>query len=241
MEKELVYPFLGEFNLIILRVVLVASPILLSDPLLVSRPCTYVDFKVERKTECDVELLFEAFKDLVSQEETELLGGIYSRPKKHDFPEYKYAMMGRACQHPLGGSGDQVTIDWGYLYLASLKPDAKFYFDSDDGYILCCLPVKKDEKTVGLVIAYDDLISINYFGEWKKAYWTNTYATILDAVGAALKDRESVLEKAKKFDKEIQDKAEAVAGRDYAYLCNLSYRQAVAAHKLICSLRCMGI
>jgi len=210
------------------------SPILLTDPLLVSRPCTYVDFNVERKTECDVELLFEVFKDLVTQEESELLGGTYYRPERQDLPEYRYAMMGRACQHPLGGSGDQVTIDWGYLYLASQKPDAQFYFDNEDEYLLCCLPVAKDEKTVGLVIAYDDLVSINYFGEWKKAYWTNTYATILDAIGAALKDRECVLEKTQEFDKEIQDKAEATAGRDYAYLCNLSYRQAVAAHKLIC-------
>lgn len=208
------------------------SPIVLSDLLLVSRPCTYVDFKVERKTTCDVNILFEVSRDLVTQEETEILGGTYYRPEKQNLPGYHYAVMGRACQHPLGGSGDQVTIDWGYLYLASQKQGVQFLFDAEDGTLVCRLPIEKEEA--GLVIAYDDLISINYFGEWKRAYWTKTYATILDAIGAALADREEVLAKASKLDKEINEKAETLGGENYAYLCNLSYRQAVSAHKLIC-------
>ena len=223
--------YIFENEKLILRVKF-TSPIVLSDLLLVSRPCTYVDFKVERKTACDVDILFEVSKDLVTQEEAELLGGTYYRPEKPDLPGYNYAMMGRACQHPLGGSGDQVTSDWGYVYLASQKQGAQFLFDAEDGSLVCRLPIEKEEA--GLVIAYDDLISINYFGEWKKAYWTKTYATILDVVGAALADREEVLAKASELDKEIHEKAEAVGGEHYAYLCNLSYRQAVSAHKLIC-------
>lgn len=210
------------------------SPIVLAEPLLVSRPCTYVDFSVERKTTCEVEILFEVSRDLVSQEETELLGGNYYRPAKKEMPDFHYAMMGRACQHPLGNSGDQVTIDWGYLYLASRAQGTEFSFNKEDGNLWCRLLLNQEKTSTGLVIAYDDLISINYFGEWKKAYWTKTYATILDAIGAALADREEVLAKASKLDKEIHEKAEAVGGEHYAYLCNLSYRQAVAAHKLIC-------
>lgn len=209
------------------------SPIMLSEPLLVSRPCTYVDFKVERKTECDVNILFETSRDLVSQQEAEFLGGCYYRPAKKEIPDFHYAMMGRACQHPLGGSGDQVTIDWGYLYLASKANGAQFAFYKEDGNLVCRLPMGTNELETGLVIAYDDLISINYFGDWRKAYWTTEYATILDAIGVAFRDRMDVLEKAKKFDKELQEKAEAVGGQDYAYLCNLSYRQAVSAHKLV--------
>lgn len=210
------------------------SPILLSDPLLVSRPCTYVDFTIERKDICDVDILFEVSRDLVTQEETELLGGNYNRPKKKGISGFCYATMGRACQRPLGGSGDQVTIDWGYVYLASQKQGAHFSFDAEDGNLLCCLPIEKKESSAGLVIAYDDLVSINYFGEWKRAYWTKTYDTILDAIGAALADREEVLQKARRLDKEIHEKAKVLGGEHYAYLCDLSYRQAVAAHKLIC-------
>lgn len=209
------------------------SPIILSDFLLVSRPCTYVDFRVERKMACEVDVIFEASRDLVSQKEAELLGGCYYRAKKNDIPDYQYAMMGRACQHPLGGSGDQVTIDWGYLYLASRRQGAQFSFNKEDGNLVCQLPMMKEVNEAEIVIAYDDLISINYFGEWRKAYWTTYYETILDAIGSAFADHEEVLEKAQEFDADIQMKAECLGGKDYAYLCNLSYRQAVAAHKLV--------
>ena len=43
------------------------SPLLLTDMLLVSRPCTYVDFTVTKKTDCDVTLHLEVFPDLVTQ------------------------------------------------------------------------------------------------------------------------------------------------------------------------------
>lgn len=209
------------------------SPIMLTEPLLVSRPCTYVNFKVERKEACEVDVIFEASRDLVSQEETELLGGCYYRPAKNELSDFHYAMMGRACQHPLGGSGDQVTIDWGYLYLASKAEGAKFAFYKEEGNLVCRLPMSEDNSETELVIAYDDLISINYFGDWRKAYWTTVYETILDAIGSALCDHKEVLKRAEKFDMELQKKAEAIGGKDYAFLCNLSYRQAVSAHKLI--------
>ena len=139
--------------------------------------------------------------------------------------------MGRANQQPLGGSGDRVTIDWGYVYLASEKKEAVLSFDEEAGKLSWSSPIGKE---TGLIIAYDDLLSINYFGEWRKAYWTKVYPTIQDAIGAAFKDREEVLAKAMKLDEEIHAKAEAIGGESYAYLCNLSYRQTVAAHKLIC-------
>ena len=78
-----------------------------------------------------------------------------------------------------------------------------------------------------------DLVSVNYFGEWRKGAWTDCYGTIPEAVGAALSDREEVLERAKKLDADIHDRAFALGGEAYAYLCCLSYRQGVAAHKLI--------
>lgn len=210
------------------------SPLLLSDPVLVSRPCTYVDFVVEKKTECNVELVFEVSRDLVTQQIAQVLGGTYDRPGKQGTPDYHYAFMGRANQQPLGGSGDRVTIDWGYVYLASAEEEACFSYDEEAGRLGWYSNVGEKECKTGFVIAYDDLLSINYFGEWRKAYWTKIYPTIQDAIGVALADRKEVLAKAKKLDEEIHSAAEAIGGERYAYLCNLSYRQTVAAHKLIC-------
>lgn len=210
------------------------SPLLLSDPVLVSRPCTYVDFKVEKKTECNVEIIYTLSIDLVTQHIAQVLGGTYYRPEKSGTPSYHYAFMGRANQQPLGGSGDRVTIDWGYVYLASQQEGAQLSFDEEAGRIGWQFKIEEKECETGLVLAYDDLLSINYFGEWRKAYWTKIYPTIQDAIGAAMADREEVLAKAKQLDEEIYEKAVASGGEKYAYLCNFSYRQTVAAHKLIC-------
>lgn len=210
------------------------SPLLLSDPVLVSRPCTYVDFVVKKKTECNVELTFEVSRDLVSQRIAQVVGGVYHKQKKSKMLEYQYAVMGRANQQPLGGSGDRVTIDWGYVYLATTQLEAKLSYDEEAGRLYWNAKPEEVSGKTGFILAYDDLLSINYFGEWRKAYWTKIYPTIQDAIGVAFEEQEEVLAKAEKLDKEIQEKAEAIGGERYAYLCNLAYRQTVAAHKLIC-------
>lgn len=210
------------------------SPLVLTNPVLVSRPCTYVDFTVKKKVECDVSIIFEATKDLVTQQNDKVVGDSFYRPGKGEVPDYSYCFMGRANQNPLGSSGDKVTIDWGYLYLASTESGAQMSFEHLTGKLCCQLPIIESEHEAGLIIAYDDLIAMNYFGEWRRAFWTKEYATILDAIGAAFADKESVILKAKELDEEIYKKAMDFGGESYAYLCNMSYRQTVAAHKLIC-------
>lgn len=209
------------------------SPLLLEDLMLVSRPCTYVDFTVERKTDCEVYVDFLASSDLVQQKKDALVGGTADKEGTESRPAFSYAWMGRAFQQPLGNSGDHVTIDWGYAYLASREEDAVLHYDEKGGKLCCRLPFGKTKQTAGMVIAYDDLLSINYFGQWRKAYWTSAYEDILDAIGGSLADREAVLSRAALFDEELMQKAETVGGKDYAFLCCFSYRHAVAAHKLI--------
>lgn len=209
---------------IILRVRF-TSPLLLDDMNLVSRPCTYVDFEVEKKESCSVEIDVQVSSDLVSQKKEPLVGFEGSRP------DFKWAQMGRAAQRPLGGSGDNVTIDWGYVYLASDRPDAVCGYDAENEQLFCHLPAENTET--GLIIAYDDLLSINYFGQWRKAYWTKTYKTLADAISAAFADREETLERAKKLDEHIEEEAQKIGGDAYALICDLAYRHTIAAHKLV--------
>lgn len=209
------------------------SPLLLTDMVLVSRPCTYVDITVIKKTDCDVRLRFEVFRDLVTQQIAQVVGGVYNRPTKGDRGAYRYAFMGRSNQQPLGGSGDRVTIDWGYIYVASQQEKAKLFYDEESGKIGWGWDVSNREETADFVLAYDDILSINYFGQWRRAYWTKVYASIQDAIAAAFLDKEEVLQKAQRFDRELQRKAEEIGGAEYAFICNMAYRQTVAAHKLI--------
>ncbi|MBE6999104.1 MAG: DUF4965 domain-containing protein [Ruminococcaceae bacterium] len=202
------------------------SPVLPGDLLLASRPCTYVDFGVERKVEADVTIHLALSADLVREKADKVIGFAGSQKGFH------YGSMGKAKQTPLGASGDKVTIDWGYLYAAS-KADSVIVFDHKNEQLSVELPLGGDGEATDLILAYDDLLSINYFGAWRKAYWTETYPTILDAIGAAFGDKEETLAKAAAFDKEIYDRAYAVGGEDYAFLCSMSVRHVMAAHKII--------
>ncbi len=206
------------------------TPLLPEDLKLVSRPCTYVDFTVEKKADCSVKVSFFVSSDLVSQDGGPLVGCAGSCSRQERKVDFSYASMGRAFQRPLGGSGDRLTIDWGYVYLASA--DTKPVYDAANCQLGVTLPLDGQDMAT-LILAYDDLLSINYFGQWRKAYWTKEYADILDAVGAALEDKAEVCMKAEALDAEIEERARKLGGDAYAYLCNMSYRQSIAAHKLI--------
>ena len=201
------------------------SPLILSDPLLVSRPCTYIDFMVEKKNADNVQLDFIVSADLVRQEKDEVAG--FAGTFKQDF---SYASMGRMRQQPLGSSGDHTTIDWGYVYLAG-NDKSTITYDAANEAIRCQAADLNGQTT--LILAYDDLASINYFGEWRKAYWTTRYKTILEAISAAFADQKKVCKQASEIDCEIEAKAKKIGGDEYSFLCAMSYRHAIAAHKLI--------
>ena len=209
------------------------SPLLLSDMVLVSRPCTYVDFRVRKKQPCSVRVYFEVFRDLVSQQIAQVVGGVYDRRAKAETPGYRYSFMGRSNQLPLGGSGDRVTIDWGYAYLATCHGEDILSYDEESGKIRWSREVAGEEEAFDFIFAYDDILSINYFGQWRRAYWTKIYPSIQDAIAAAFMDKAQVLEKARSFDARMENTAQEIGGREYAFLCNMAYRQVVAAHKLI--------
>lgn len=202
------------------------SPLLLDDMVLVSRPCTYIDFEVEKKSASEVVLDLEVYADLVRQNQDRVIGFLGKRD------EFSYGYMGRAVQFPLGGSDDRVSINWGYAYVASQEKTAEFSYN-ELREKLCVRMNLEDKKETGVILAYDDLLSINYFGQWRKAYWTTKYNTILDAIAAAFADKKEVLARAKALDADMEAKAYEIGGESYVYLCNMSYRQAVAAHKLI--------
>ena len=201
------------------------SPLILSDPLLVSRPCTYIDFMVEKKNADNVQLDFIVSADLVRQEKDEVAG--FAGTSKQGF---SYASMVRMRQQPLGSSGDHTTIDWGYVYLAG-NDKSTITYDAANEAIRCQAANLNGQTT--LILAYDDLASINYFGEWRKAYWTTKYKTILEAISAAFADQKKVYKQASEIDCEIESKAKKIGGDEYAFLCVMSYRHAIAAHKLI--------
>ena len=87
-----------------------------------------------------------------------------------------------------------------------------------------------------LMLAYDDLYSVQYFGKNLRAWWRRdekmTMPTLLQT---AEKDYPRLRQKSTAFDAQLRTDAEKAGGREYADLCVLAYRQAIAAHKIVAS------
>ena len=208
------------------------SPLLLDDPVLVSRPCSYVEMRVVQKVPASISMIFQLSADLVRETPGKIIGG------SHTYKDFRYSFMGKAFQHPMGHSGDHTTIDWGYLYLASDSPDASVSYCSDSESLQGMARLSSPDMTghtasVNWIVAYDDLLSICYFGEWKKAYWTTRYHSILDAIEASFAEYEEIMDKCNLLDRQLEKDAFQSGGNDYAFLCCMSYRHTIAAHKLI--------
>ena len=215
------------------------SPLLFEDLYILSRPCTYIDFFVERHGASEVEVFFTAGEELIRNMADEKTAGQELQWASGDYPisgsdkTFSFASFGQAVQRPLGGSGDNVTIDWGFLYLASADAGAKVYYDQEKRCLTTVVDLGGDSKEASLVIAYDDLVSINYFGSFVRGYWTQRWPTILEAISATIADKEETLKCADAFDRKLEKAAKDCGGEDYAFLCTMSYRHTIAAHKLI--------
>ncbi len=103
-----------------------------------------------------------------------------------------------------------------------------------------CWPViETDESfTVGaaawentLILAYDDVKSIQYFGENLEAYWRKDGRTFPQLMDEVQKRYPEIMEKVRLFEEDLLTRAEK-KGEKYAQLLALAYRQSVAGHKL---------
>ena len=103
------------------------------------------------------------------------------------------------------------------------------------------LPVLATQASLGrttsashaVVMAYDDVKSVNYFGDMMAGLWTQTYKSIQEAMGTAFSEHAAMLAKSVSHDAGLISKLSSHFGDKYATLCALSYRQTLAATKLV--------
>ena len=85
-----------------------------------------------------------------------------------------------------------------------------------------------------VVLAYDDLYSIEYFNRRLRPYWRRDNKTgAEDLLKAAVRDYPSLKERCVRFDEELTKDLVAAGGSKYAAIAILAYRQTLAAHKLV--------
>jgi hypothetical protein len=94
--------------------------------------------------------------------------------------------------------------------------------------------VGKDVVEKHLLLGYDDLYSVQYFGKNLRAWWRRDNKTTMpQLLQTAENDYARLRRKSADFDKQLRSDAEKSGGKQYADLCVLAYRQAISAHKIV--------
>jgi hypothetical protein len=232
------------------------SPLLPQDLDVFSRPVTYVTWEARSLDgqSRSVQIYFDASQQLAVNTGDENVG--WSR-FHHDGSQV--LRLGTIEQPVLKKYGDNVRIDWGYLYLTAPEGTqaaverrvAAVEFarsgkvsDSDDlavsdGRQDRVLAWSFDLGEVGsaavsrhITLAYDDLYSMEYFQRRVRPWWRRNGANAGDLLTWAERDYQSLTERSRKFDEELMADLRAAGGEEYAQMAALGYRQAMAAHKL---------
>lgn len=205
------------------------SPMLVEDLYYTSRPISYLHLSFEpmdgkehvvsAKLSCSEELVLnQAGESRALSYATQVQGVSAIR-------------MGNGEQKVLWRSGDDVRIDWGYFYLG-VRGSAKCDAEVLDG--LYAIYAETELKNEALfLLAYDDIKSIEYFGEHLLAYWKKDGKTMEQALSEAAVEYESLKKKCDAFAQRVISEATKKGGEEYAQLLSLAYRQVMAAHKLV--------
>ncbi len=231
------------------------TPLLMDDLKIMSRPVSYVDYKITAKdgNNHKIAVCFDACSELAVDHPSQAVGyRIYENG----------ACCGRGDKDVLGRAADDIRIDWGYLHLFSkdhkvsvvkknLSPatDYRRYKpvfpveESEgkdivvcDGWLSLVLEKEYDltcDKPVEnfLCLGYDDLYSIQYFGKNIKGYWTKDGESFEEIQKLALDQYEELLGRCQDFESDLLMKS-APYGEKYQEILSLVYRQVIAAHKL---------
>lgn len=230
------------------------SPLLLNDLDLVSRPVSYITYKVKANDGAthNVDVYFGASSALAvntpAQEVT---------TQQYNSDGLAILKTGTVSQEVLAKKGDDLRIDWGYLYVAVpqragvkqyVTPEATAMSSFAGGTkssvvqgkhltlntIIPLGKVNATGKEQVVLIGYDDLYSIQYFNTNLRPWWKkDTTYTIEKELAKAATGYTSIMQRCNTFDSTMYADTKRIGGDNYAKLCVLGYRQSISAHKLV--------
>lgn len=222
------------------------SPLPPDDLTLISCPVCYAEYSLTPKTE-----LKEAIVSLFLDEEHCYDRVVMPvRMGKIKSADYETSWFGLKKQLPMSQSFDDSSAEWGYRYLSG-RNAAIVSENMLNRFIACgSLDFEFDENCRKYISAYDrrenvsepfsgtftaafdDTVSVFYFGDWLKGYYFDDGKTVLDAIADARKNKDAVFSACERFDKKLR-KAAKPYGEDYLLVLYAGLRQTMAAHKLV--------
>jgi hypothetical protein len=228
------------------------SPLIVSDLDLLSRPVSFISFVVntnDKKTHSG-ELYFGVSSNISRNQAKQRIK--ITEIKINNTYGLK---VGTDEQPILKRKGDDVRIDWGYLYIQGgdshtttphvlldniknnkFNHDKSMTGEGGEVFLSSDFRFKNIDQNPGtgtIILAYDDLYSIQYFGENLQAWWKKNFSSTEEMIKRSWDEFKSIEERCNKFDKELYNDALNAGGETYANLCVLAYRQSLAAHKLV--------
>ncbi len=216
------------------------SPLIAADLELLSRPVSYISFEVHTTYggQHSAKLYFltadALTKNSVGEEVKKEIGTT---------GDLSFIKTGTIAQPVLKKKGDNVRINWGYSYIAvqilpgvQQKLQARIEdmdFPNMSQTEIDFERIRSVPVTATILMGYDDLFSIQYFGQNLHAWWKKNYSSMENLLNKAWNDAGRIFEQCDQFDKQLQEDAVKAGGKTYAKLCIASYRQSLGAQKLV--------
>ena len=232
---------------------------------LLSRPVTYLTWKAESVDgkAHNVSVYFDARSEIAVNTPDQAVN--FQKAGSSGINAWR---VGTVEQPILKKKGDDLRIDWGFLYIASpqeerasskavdaqagrvgfirdgkLPPvDEKSLAnngrnDSAIAFVMNLDSVHEKAASCWLMMAYDDLYSIQYMKRNLRPFWRRTGWEAMDLLKAAALEHSSLENKCAAFDAELMTDLRKAGGDNYARLCALAYRQCFAAGKIVADAR----
>jgi hypothetical protein len=236
------------------------TPLLPDDLDLISRPVTYLTWSATANDGAShkVSLLLDVDPVIaVNDRNEQVITG------RHRTDALDVLSVGSRDQDVLNRSGDNLRIDWGYFHLAvphdepsmsSIAPRAIDSFvasgrlPASDAIVMpevagrsaphlaveLDLPnVTSQPTTRHLLLAYTDGYGIQYLQRNLRSYWQRNNMPVEEMLNTAEAQYASLEQRGRQFDEELTADLVKAGGAHYAAIAVLSYRQAMAAHKLV--------
>jgi hypothetical protein len=251
LPTRTIYTFEGEGIRLTLTFM---TPLLPGDLGVLSRPVTYLIWESQATDGKEHEISFglKARGEIAVNEASQAV--IHG---SENVPDLLALKIGTKEQPILLKKGDDLRIDWGYLYLAapiSGEPSGCHYRlgDTNEPPLDSRAPGPAAEvgmqtqfhfapgKKIGkgpisrwLMLAYDDEFSIQYMKKNLRPYWRRNGDDAAALLKKAAAEYESLKRRCEAFDAELMADLRNAGGEKYAQLAALAYRQCFAAGKFV--------
>jgi hypothetical protein len=214
------------------------SPLLLNDLTLLSRPITYLSFRMRSNdgVQHHAQLYLGVAGVLAANTPDQEL-----KIDQGASGKLVWLRAGTKEQPVLAKKGDDLRIDWGYCYVAA-PSEPGLIQTIGSGFMHTGFPtIKVGEDPVEklVLLGYDERYSVRYFHRKLMPWWRShpepavKKATLQGLLQTAYTGYDKVLSRCDTFNKTMYSTAMAAGGQNYADLCVAAYRQSIAAHALV--------